>query len=64
MKNKKNILAYPKNINFEFLGLEFMRLHQHGQGIISRSKCFLLEYPSKLLFPRYQMLSRSVRNQS
>ena len=39
MKNKKNILTYPKNINFEFLGLEFMRLHQHGQGIISRSKC-------------------------
>ena len=39
MKNKKNLLIYPKNINFEFLGLEFMRLHQHGQGIISRSRC-------------------------
>ena len=31
MKNKKNLLIYPKNINFEFLGLEFMRLHKHGQ---------------------------------
>ena len=39
MKNKKNLLIYPKNINFEFLGLEFMRLHKHGQGIISRSRC-------------------------
>ena len=39
MKNKKNILTYPKNINFEFLGLEFMRLHEHSLVIISRSKC-------------------------
>ena len=39
MKNKKNLLIYPKNIDFEFLGLEFMRLHKHGQAIISRSKC-------------------------
>lgn len=39
MEIKKDLLIYPKNIKFEFLGLEFMRLHDHGQAIISRSKC-------------------------
>jgi hypothetical protein len=39
MANKNDVLKYPENLKFEFLGLEFMRLHEHGQGIISRSKC-------------------------
>jgi hypothetical protein len=39
MESKDTILVYPENLKFEFLGLEFMRLHEHGQGIISRSKC-------------------------
>ncbi|MBV13363.1 MAG: hypothetical protein CMC52_04660 [Flavobacteriaceae bacterium] len=39
MEKKSSVLAYPENLNFEFLGVEFMRLHEHGQAIISRSKC-------------------------
>ena len=37
MEKKISVLAYPENLNFEFLGVEFMRLHEHGQAIISRS---------------------------
>ena len=33
MTSKKNIISFPDNLNIKLLGIDIMRLHEHGQAI-------------------------------
>ena len=38
MDKKKELLKYPIKNKFTLLGMEFLRLHNHGQSLIIRTK--------------------------
>jgi len=38
MDDKKEILKYPPKNSYSLEGMEFLRLHDHGQALIVRSK--------------------------
>ena len=33
MTSKENIISFPDNLNIKLLGVDIMRLHEHGQAI-------------------------------
>ena len=38
MDKKKELLKYPIKNKYTLLGMEFLRLHNHGQSLIIRTK--------------------------
>tara|TARA_B100000282_G_scaffold107948_1_gene76621 strand:- start:10848 stop:11411 length:564 start_codon:yes stop_codon:yes gene_type:complete len=38
MDNKKEVLKYPTKNSYSLKGMEFLRLHDHGQALIIRTK--------------------------
>ena len=51
MDDKKEVLKYPIKTKFSLMGMEFLRLHDHGQALIIRTK-----FSNKLTKHNYEFL--------
>ena len=51
MDDKKEVLKYPIKNKYSLMGMEFLRLHDHGQALIIRTK-----FSDKLTKHNYEFL--------
>ena len=55
MDDKKEVLKYPIKNKYSLMGMEFLRLHDHGQALIIRTK-----FSDKLTKHNYEFLIDSI----